>query len=153
MRRIAVSLNYLLLLLLGTASMTIAQTPKAQPRPVPPAARPQKKGRVTRAHLSVTPARSTGACPATFKFNGTITTDGPAEVKYTWVSFDGGTWPEHTLTFTGAGTKPVTESRQSGAPGETKSGWMEINVLTPNSVHSNKATFVMACGRPAPKRK
>jgi hypothetical protein len=96
------------------------------------------------------PARYAGACPTKVQFKGTITTDGPAEVKYTWASFDGGTWPEGTIKFTAAGTKPVSESREVSAPGQT--GWMQLKVLAPDTLHSTQAKYTFTC-RTAPKRK
>ena len=95
-----------------------------------------------------------GVCPTKVQFKGTITTDGAAEVKYTWASFDGGTWPEGTIKFTAAGTRPVSESREVFAPGQ--SGWMQLKVLSPNTLHSTEAKYTFTCRTkqpPAPKRK
>jgi len=134
------------MLFLGTATLLTAQTTKPKTKAPVQAAQLRKAGHATSAHLRVVPVRYTGACPGKFKFLGSITTNGPAEVKYTWASFDGGTWPEHTLTFTAAGTKNVTESRQMGTPGQTQSGWMQLKVVAPNTLHSTQARFQVACG-------
>jgi hypothetical protein len=98
-------------------------------------------GRVTRATLAAVVARGQ-ACPLTVNFDGTITTNGAAEVKYTWVSFDGGTWPERTLNFAKAGTEKVTESRQAFASG---TGWMQLKVVSPNAVMSPRANYRVTC--------
>lgn len=151
MRRNRVSLNALVLLLsLGSATLLAAQSASARPRPKPPEA---KAGRATSVRLRVVPVRYTGACPGKFKFLGTITTNGPAEVKYTWASFDGGTWPEHTLKFTATGTKEVTESREMGEAGKQEAGWMQLKVIAPNPLYSGEAKFVVACGAKHPPAK
>jgi hypothetical protein len=82
-------------------------------------------------------------------FNGTITTNGPAEVKYTWVSFDGGTWPERNINFAKAGTEKVNESRQ--AP-ENQTGWMQLKVLSPNAVMSPRANYRVMCPAGKPQK-
>ena len=142
----------MVLVLLATMSpCAIAQTAKPQARPVPPV---RRHARVTSAHLQAAPARYAGVCPTKVQFKGTITTDGAAEVKYTWASFDGGTWPEGTIKFTSAGTRPVSESREVFAPGQ--SGWMQLKVLSPNTLHSTEAKYTFTCRTkqpPAPKRK
>lgn len=98
-------------------------------------------GKVTRATLAVVVNAAKG-CPATVNFKGTITTNGPATVKYTWASMDGGTWPEHTLNFPKAGTENVTESRQVFATG---TGWMQLKVLSPNAVMSPRGVYRVTC--------
>jgi len=130
----------LLVLLVTMSPCVMGQNAKPQPRNAPPV---RRQGRATSAHLAAVPARYTGACPTKVEFKGTITTNGPAEVKFTWASFDGGTWPEATLKFSAAGTKPVSESREVFAPGQT--GWMELKVLAPNTLHSTQAKYVFTC--------
>jgi hypothetical protein len=85
-------------------------------------------------------------------FNGTITTNGPAEVKYTWVSSDGGTWPEGTLKFVKAGSEKVSQQLEQGAPGSNVHGWLQLKVVSPNTVLSNKVNHNVICTAP-PKRK
>lgn len=142
----------MVLVVLATMSpCAIAQSAKPQARPVPPV---RRQARVTSAHLQAVPARYAGICPAKVQFKGTITTNGPAEVKYTWASSDGGTWPQGTIKFTAAGTRPVNESREVSAPGQ--SGWMQLKVLSPNALHSIEAKYTFTCRSkqpPAPKRK
>jgi len=102
------------------------------------------KGRVTAAHLAVNVPKN-ARCPVNLNFTGTITANGPAEVKYTWVSFDGGSWPEGTLNFRAAGTQNVSKQWQLGAPGQSKSGWLQLKVISPNSLLSPRATFNVQC--------
>jgi hypothetical protein len=85
-------------------------------------------------------------------FNGTISTNGPAEVKYTWVSSDGGTWPEGTLKFVKAGSEKVTQQLEQGAPGSNVHGWLQLKVVSPNSLLSNKVNHNVICNPPL-KRK
>ncbi|HKV94813.1 MAG TPA: hypothetical protein VJW20_19875 [Candidatus Angelobacter sp.] len=137
-----------LVLLALMTPCVMAQTAKPQPRPV------RRPARAISAHLAAVPARYAGVCPTKVQFKGTITTDGPAEVKYSWASFDGGTWPETTIKFTAAGTRSVSESREVFAPGQN--GWMQLNVLAPNTLHSTQAKYTFTCRAKqpaAPKKK
>ena len=137
-------------LMFSLAALCAAQQPsaKAQPRPTPPRA---AAGRVTRASLAATiPARAN--CPITMHFNGTITTNGATDVKYTWVSSDGGTWPETTLHFAKAGSEKVSQQLEQGAPGSNVHGWLQLKVVSPNALLSNKVNHNVTCN-PAPKRK
>lgn len=117
-------------------------TTKAQPRPKHPVA---AKGRATSAHLVGVNIPKTAACPVHLHFAGTITTDGPADVKYTWVSFDGGTWGTSNLNFTKAGTQKVSQEWQLGAPGQTIHGWLRLKVTSPDTLVSSKAPFNVVC--------
>jgi hypothetical protein len=84
-------------------------------------------------------------CPAKPTFYGTITTDGPAKVKYTWVSSDGRSWPETTLTFGAKGTKSVSVVWELGKPGQNVNAWIQLEALSPNKVESTKTTFSFRC--------
>lgn len=95
--------------------------------------------------MDTTHRNASAPCPVNESFVGDITTNGPAEVKYTWVSFDGGTWPEGTLHFTGPGTQHVSEHVQQGAPGKSIHGWMQLKVLSPNAVVSNRVAYTIPC--------
>jgi hypothetical protein len=143
----------------GASAMAQTKSPtpaapaaKTQPRPAAaaPAAPARKAGKVTAARIRVVPERYTGVCPAKLQFLGIITTDGPAEVKYTWASSDGATWPETTIKMPAAGTRPVNESREMGAPGQVENGWIQLKVLSPNTVLSAQGKYLVACGRPKP---
>ena len=118
-------------------------TSKAQPRPQQPA---RRAGRATRATLVAVNVPKRAACPVKLHFAGTITADGPAEVKYTWVSFDGGTWPTGTLNFVGPGTQKVGQEWQLGAAGQTVHGWLQLKVIAPDTLVSTKAPFTVVCG-------
>jgi hypothetical protein len=113
----------------------------------PNPANPIPAGRVTRATLTANVPQSLG-CPVNVTFHGTITTNGPATVRYTWVSFDGGTWPERTLNFFHAGTESVSEQREVFATG---SGWLQLKVVSPNVVSSPRAAYKVTCLRKVEK--
>ncbi|HEY6305234.1 MAG TPA: hypothetical protein VI488_02095 [Candidatus Angelobacter sp.] len=114
-------------------------TPTPTPRPNPTA------GRVVTAQLSVNAPGKVGQCPAQENFSGAITTNGAAQVTYTWVSFDGGTWPSGTLRFSGPGTQRVSEQVRLGAAGQVVHGWMQLKVLSPNGILSPRAQYTVNC--------
>lgn len=116
----------------------------AQNQPTPPRV-PQRQGRVVRAQLGVVPPRSIARCPVQENFSGTITTNGPAEVTYTWLSSDGATWPQGTLRFSGAGTQKVHQQWTLGAPGQMVRQWVELKVISPNTMLSPRAGFGFRC--------
>jgi hypothetical protein len=124
------------------ASIAAAQSTTAAPRPPRPRA---KDGKVTTVKLAVSKSGRELKCPADFSDRGVITTDGPAEVKYRWVSSDGRSWPEHTLKFTRGGSKDVSVNWKVGKPGETVRVWLQLKVLSPNEVVSNKSSFEAIC--------
>jgi hypothetical protein len=97
--------------------------------------------------------KQAAVCPVKLQFGGTITSDGPTEVKYTWVSFDGGTWPAGTLRFGGPGTQKVSQEWQLGAAGQTVHGWLQLKVTSPNAAVSNKAPIIVVCARGAGGKK
>ena len=107
------------------------------------------QSRVVEAVLKPDNTRGGGPCPVTFNFTGYIKTDGPATVKYTFNSSDGGTGPAYTLEFKTAGTQPVTTTWTIG---DAKSlpaydGWKTINILSPNPTESSRETgkFMLRC--------
>lgn len=130
------------------ASVAAAQSTKAKPRPPRPR---EREGKVTAVRVRVAyglKVYKSGMkihCPAYFIGNGIITTDGPAEVKYTWVFSDGRTRPEQPLKFTRSGRHPVAVNWDVGKPGETVKAWVELKVLSPNEVVSNRSSIFVRC--------
>jgi hypothetical protein len=57
---------------------------------------------------AVTPVSAVKPCPFTTSFGGTITVPIAQTVTYEWAVSNGGTVPGGTLTFTDAGSKPVS---------------------------------------------
>jgi len=100
---------------------------------------------VTNASAAVNPPFSS-ACPQTFNFTGSITTNGGGIVNYKWVRSDGSESPVQALTFFAAGTQNVApDSWTLGAPGFNFNGWARIEVLAPNSLSSPQANFMLNC--------
>jgi hypothetical protein len=99
------------------ASVAAAQATNAMPRP--PVSK-ERGWKVTAVFLELLlSGGNIDKCPEDKGFLGRITTDGPAEVKYTWVSSDGRTWPEQSLKFPRGRGKNVTVVWKVGKPGET----------------------------------
>ena len=130
------------LLMAGPAAE--AQSTKAQPRPP----RPKAAGEVTGVTLRpLKTGRGRVTCPAPLTFHGSITTDGPGDVEYTWVSSDGRSWPEQTVRFTGKGQQGVSTDWKVGEPGKTVTAWIRLKVLSPNRKLSTKTTFTLHCAK------
>jgi hypothetical protein len=111
----------------------------------PSAAGPGSPISVT-AHLIASPASATLYCPATIAFQGTITVTGPCTVQYRFVRSDGTQGNAISLPCPVAGPRKVkTEWTLSGS----YSGWEKIEVIAPQAVTSNQATFSLTC-KPRP---
>jgi hypothetical protein len=108
---------------------------------------------VTSAHLAGVNIPKIAVCPVKLNFGGTITTDGPAEVNYTWASSDGGSWPEGTLKFTKAGTERVSQELEMGTAGKILHGWLQLKMLSPNTLVSSKAVYSVRCLYPKKRKK
>lgn len=123
----------------------LSPTPRATRTPQGIHVPPPVSGRVIRAQLFVSAPGRVNQCPERRNFTGDITTSGPAEVTYTWVSFDGGTWPQGTLHFSGRGTQRVSQQVTLGKAGEIVHGWLQLKVLSPNAVLSPRAQYTVNC--------
>jgi hypothetical protein len=129
------------------ASVAAAQSTKPKPRPPRPK---EGEGKVTAVRLSVAyglAVYKSGMkihCPAYFVGKGIITTDGPVEVKLTWV-FSGRTEPEQSLKVIRSGRHPVADSWDVGKPGETVKAWVELKVISPKEVVSNRSSIFVRC--------
>ena len=114
--------------------------------------------KVIGAKLEADPKVYEGACPTTIKFHGSIETDGPSPVTYTFQRSDPSVdTMVKSLTFAAApfhlnipdGTWTL------GAPGMIYAGWMAIKIDSPNAGFlSNKAEFRIKCtgGHPSDKK-
>ena len=104
------------------------------------------KFKVTRVYATVSPKSYKGKCPFKFDFTGYITTNGKATVKYKWIRKDGARAPVKAIYFNKAGTKKVTTSWYLGGAGKVyKNYWEAVQILSPNSITSNKALFSLYC--------
>lgn len=142
--RIAVAGGVAFLLLTGTGA---TQNPReeAQPKPKHEAA-PEK---VTKATIRPIKFRVGETCPLDPTFRGTIETNGATTVQYEWLRSSGKLLPEETLKFATAGSKVVTWSWKLGAPGKRVNEWVELQILSPNRLTSNKVPLEFTCASDA----
>ena len=86
-----------------------------------------------------------GQCPATITFIGDIVVDGPCTVTYRWVRSDGAQGPVETGVFDAAGALQVSNTWTLGGSGWSITEWERIDILTPEPMQSNEATFTLNC--------
>ena len=65
-------------------------------------------------------------------------------MEYRWLRSDGATISPQTLSFASAGTQSVTATWDISSGVHTNL-WMQLEILSPNSVLSNQATFSVTC--------
>ena len=94
--------------------------------------------------LDQTPAITGNCNPARVHFTGHITADVPGLVKYTWVRSDRPSTATFTHSFTKAGSLPVTYDWLLKGPAE---GWVVLQVISPEAVHSGKVRFEVKCAK------
>lgn len=105
--------------------------------------------RVTDVFLKADDGRVSGGCPIKIVFHGSITTDGPGVVEYTFTRSDGAKGPVYKLEFEKAGSQPVatdwTLGDEQSLP--SYSGWQAIKILSPNELESSHDTgaFSIKC--------
>jgi hypothetical protein len=102
--------------------------------------------RVVEVSLVADPADYVGPCPTVFRFHGTIRAEGRGRVTYRFQRSDHPTTPINEVDVGSAAVARVeTEwhlGRQSERPFE---GWQTLEVLTPQPLTSERATFRMTC--------
>ena len=107
-----------------SASATVTEDPDAQPQ--------------------MKPAQT--GCPVVYRFDGTITTNGPGPVTYQWERSDGTIRPRQTVEFPEAGSQVVTDTWQiDNASNIGFAAWARLRTITPNEVESNMASFDNPC--------
>ena len=107
--------------------------------------RPGPAGKVSGVEMRLFRMRAKGKCPTKLTFYCQIATDGPATVKYTWVTSDGKSWPVTSLTFSGKGLKQVSTTWEIGKPGHKFNGWIQLETTSPNKVSSTKQPVSFQC--------
>jgi hypothetical protein len=86
-----------------------------------------------------------GNChPARVHFSGSIASDTAGPVRYTWVRSDKPSNNTFTLDFDKPGARPVTYDWLLQGPAD---GWVVLQVVSPQAVHSQKVRFVVTCNR------
>ena len=105
---------------------------------------PTLAAKVTSVSVSVTPPSFDGVCPKLFAFDGIVVSDAPGVVRYKWIRSDGAMAPEQSLTFKVAGKQPV---KTTWTIGKSYTGWQAVQILSPNPLVSNRASFTLRCGQ------
>ncbi|MBN2199828.1 MAG: hypothetical protein JW747_08285 [Candidatus Aminicenantes bacterium] len=96
-----------------------------------------------RPHLTVEPATHDGPCPVTLKFEADILPPPlPGPVKYRFVRSDGGRGPIQELKFLTPRKKKVSTTWTLSRDYE---GWVQLRILSPGNVESNRAHFKVRC--------
>jgi hypothetical protein len=109
--------------------------------------------RVASATLEALPEVYQGRCPATVRFEGNITVNGPGTVRYTFLRSDGATSPVYTLEFKREGTQPVSTTWSLGGAARPQfSEWVSIKIISPNEVESPRAGFKGDCSGAARRK-
>lgn len=103
--------------------------------------------RVTAVTTEVSERECTGFCPHRFVFTGRITVNRAGTVRFRWTRSDGAAVPEQTLVFGAAGTQTVSDYWELGGSGmgSFPDRWEAIEILSPNTVTSNRALFSLRC--------
>lgn len=86
-------------------------------------------------------------CPVELIFHGEITTTRPVSVTYTWVDSRGHAWPEHHRKFARTGVQAVVHKWKVGRPGKTVDDWVQLKVLSPESLASSKVPVHFTCAK------
>ena len=75
--------------------------------------------------------------------------DGPGTVTYKWIRSDGALAPNQVIEFKQAGRQQVKTTWTLGDAVKLPkfSGWEALEILTPNPLTSNRATFSLRCSR------
>jgi hypothetical protein len=97
---------------------------------------------VTEVTADVRPASATKTCPRTFIFTGHVKAGAAGRAVYRWERSDGITEPPHTAHFSAPGTATVVSTWTVGA---TTGGWMQLHVLEPVDLRSERAAFSVEC--------
>ena len=98
------------------------------------------------AKLSVSPKSYKGTCPAELVFKGEIRSSGSGTVQYRFVRSDGSRTNVSTLSFFRPGVQTVEDTWQTGdSSSSSHEGWEVLEVVSPVTIRSNKATFRVTC--------
>jgi hypothetical protein len=102
--------------------------------------------RVVEVSLVADPADYVGSCPTIFRFHGMIRVEGRGRVTYRFQRSDHPTTPIQEIDVDSASVARVeTEWHLGRQPERPFEGWQTLEVLTPRSLTSERATFRMTC--------
>jgi hypothetical protein len=110
------------------------------------------------ATLSPDPVSYSGNCPGIITFKGKITLSSatplanPVQVKYRFKRSDGATDTKvKILTFSQPGSQAVSTTwTLGGAALPDYCGWESVEIISPQSVNSNQAPFILMCSNVQP---
>jgi hypothetical protein len=103
--------------------------------------------RVTKVQAWVTENNYKGECPHSFEFRASITVNKAGTVKYKWIQSHNQLLAKiRTLKFTKPGTKTVKSNWTLGEAGKKYTNyWKKVEIIAPNSLVSNLASFNLEC--------
>lgn len=130
----------------------VPPTPLPSATPMPtftptdvPTVPPTPSFSIVNAQVGVTP-QTGSTCPGTFTFSGTLTSAGAGTATFVWERSDGTTSAPQAVTFGDSGTLNVSDTWSiSGTAGFNFNGSEQLHVLSPNSLVSNQAPFMLVC--------
>ena len=85
-------------------------------------------------------------CPRELYFDGRIAASRSTAVTYTWVDSHGHVWPEHHRRLL-AGNSAVRHKWKLGHPGKTVDEWVQLKIVAPQSMLSNKVAVHFTCAK------
>jgi hypothetical protein len=138
LRAVAASIALLCPLVLGVASPRAGAAPTSAEPPGPVITAVELRSATT---LLVQP------CPVVLVFHGEITTTRATSVTYTWIDSRGKTWPVRHRRFSLAGVNGVSHKWKVGKPGRMVDYWVQLKVISPESMMSNKAPVHFTCAK------
>lgn len=121
--------------------MGTAASPSALPKNPPPGPA------ITGVQLHPASTLLVQPCPVELVFHGEITTTRPVTVIYTWVDSRGRTWPEHRRRLSLAGVSAVTHKWKVGRPRKTEDAWVQLKIISPENLLSNKVPVHFTCAK------
>ena len=83
-------------------------------------------------------------CPVVLVFQGKITASRPTHVTYIWVDSRGRPWPQRHRSLL-SGVSVVNHRWKVGHPAKTVDEWVELRIVAPQSLTSNKVPVHFTC--------
>ncbi len=93
------------------------------------------------ARMTVVPLVAATTCPATISFHALVGVRGIGEIAYRWVRSDGASTQIVQVPVRG----PSAQLTTTWTLGVSYSGWEELQIVSPQVVHSRSRTFQLTC--------
>ena len=115
----------------------------------------QQTAHVTGVSVEANPTSHDGPCPKLFKFTGVITVNRGGKVKYRWFHSDGKHRPPASTIFRGPEAHTITDTWTLGTSSTPfhYDGYVRLQILSPTTSLSDKATFTLNCVPRGPQKK